>query len=96
MIAELKGAKLFVKRGDNEFSTGMLGHIKMLKDKTTGEERLGMCLDRGLARAWNEILKFACPSVPPGAGLESIHDSSLAARCAVLVRRGPGHLAHHT
>lgn len=44
MAAELKGAKLFVKRGDKEFSTGMLGHVKLLKDKTTGEERLGMYL----------------------------------------------------
>lgn len=39
--AELKGAKLFVKRGDGEFSTGMLGHIKLLAHRTDGSERLG-------------------------------------------------------
>jgi hypothetical protein len=41
--AELKGLKLFVKRGTKEFSTGMLGHIKLLCDKATEEERLGTC-----------------------------------------------------
>ena len=41
--AELKGVKLFVKRGDKEFSTGMLGHIKLLSDNATEEERLGEC-----------------------------------------------------
>lgn len=41
--AELKGAKLFVKRGDREFSTGMLGHVKLLCDKKTQDERLGRC-----------------------------------------------------
>lgn len=40
--AELKGAKLFVKRGQREFSSGMLGHVKLLKDKDSEEERLGM------------------------------------------------------
>lgn len=40
-IAELKGAKLFIKRGTKEYSTGMLGHIKLLSDKKTTEERLG-------------------------------------------------------
>ncbi|KAI0690976.1 hypothetical protein BC835DRAFT_1417457 [Cytidiella melzeri] len=38
--AELKGVKLFVKRGKKEFSTGMLGHVKLLCDKTSKEERL--------------------------------------------------------
>lgn len=39
--AELRGVKLFIKRGKKEFSTGMLGHIKHLCDMNTGEERLG-------------------------------------------------------
>lgn len=39
--AELKGAKLFVKRGENEFSTGMLGHVKLLSHRTDMTERLG-------------------------------------------------------
>jgi hypothetical protein len=37
---DLRGAKLFVKRGDNPFSDGMLGHIKLLSNKTTLDERL--------------------------------------------------------
>ncbi|KAI0091557.1 hypothetical protein BDY19DRAFT_991249 [Irpex rosettiformis] len=38
--AELRGVKLFVKRGEKEFSAGMLGHIKYLCDRHTGKERL--------------------------------------------------------
>ena len=39
--AELRGVKLFIKRGKKDFSAGILGHIKYLRDKHTGEERLG-------------------------------------------------------
>jgi hypothetical protein len=38
---ELKGVKLFIKRGDKNFSDGMIGHIKLLSNKTTLDERLG-------------------------------------------------------
>ncbi|KAG5724541.1 hypothetical protein E4T56_gene17432 [Termitomyces sp. T112] len=37
---EIKGVKLFVKRGDRPFSDGMPGHLKLLSDKTTLDERL--------------------------------------------------------
>jgi len=37
---ELKGLKLFVKRGDQNFSGGMIGHIKLLSDKNTQVQRL--------------------------------------------------------
>lgn len=37
---ELKGAKLYIKRGDKPFSDGMLGHIKLLSNKSTLDERL--------------------------------------------------------
>lgn len=37
---ELKGVKLYVKRGSKPFSDGMVGHIKLLSDKETLEERL--------------------------------------------------------
>ncbi|KAG5647386.1 hypothetical protein DXG03_000456 [Asterophora parasitica] len=38
--SELKGVKLFVKRGSKPFADGILGHAKLLSDKTTSEERL--------------------------------------------------------
>ncbi|KAJ7460708.1 hypothetical protein FB451DRAFT_1096491 [Mycena latifolia] len=37
---ELKGVKLFIKRGDDNFSGGMVGHIKLLSHKTTLSKRL--------------------------------------------------------
>ncbi|KAJ7156892.1 hypothetical protein C8R43DRAFT_1125465 [Mycena crocata] len=37
---ELKGVKLFVKRGEDNFSGGMVGHIKLLSHKTTLAKRL--------------------------------------------------------
>lgn len=37
---ELKGVKLFVKRGDKPFSDGVVGHVKLLSSKTTLDERL--------------------------------------------------------
>ena len=38
--SELKGVKLFVKRGDKSFSDGMLGHVKLLSNRTTLNERI--------------------------------------------------------
>lgn len=38
--AELKGAKLFIKRGSGDFTTGMIGHLKLLAHKTDKSERL--------------------------------------------------------
>ena len=38
--AELKGAKVFVKRGDRDFCEGILGNVKLLKHKATGAERI--------------------------------------------------------
>ena len=40
-MSELKGVKLFVKRGGKDFSGGMLGHVKLLAHKESREERLG-------------------------------------------------------
>lgn len=37
---ELKGVKLFVKRGNKPFAEGIAGHLKLLAHKTTLEERL--------------------------------------------------------
>lgn len=37
---ELKGLKLFVKRGSNAFSEGIFGHIKLLSNLETQEQRL--------------------------------------------------------
>lgn len=41
VITELKGAKLFVKRGAKDFADGMFGHVKYLSHRETKEERLG-------------------------------------------------------
>lgn len=38
---ELKGVKLYIKRGEREFSDGMLGHVKLLSHRQTSAERLG-------------------------------------------------------
>ncbi len=43
--AELKGVKLFIKRGGTEFSSGMLGHVKLLSHNNTHEDRLGTADD---------------------------------------------------
>lgn len=37
---ELKGVKLFVKRGEKPFSDGMFGHVKLLSNRTTLDERI--------------------------------------------------------
>ncbi|KII86003.1 hypothetical protein PLICRDRAFT_304969 [Plicaturopsis crispa FD-325 SS-3] len=38
--SELKGVKLFVKRGKKDFTTGMVGTVKLLVHRDTREERL--------------------------------------------------------
>ncbi|CAL1714397.1 unnamed protein product [Somion occarium] len=40
VIAELKGVKLWVKRGERDFTDGMYGHVKHLCHRETKEERL--------------------------------------------------------
>ncbi|KAJ6469736.1 hypothetical protein C8R47DRAFT_766739 [Mycena vitilis] len=40
IVLELKGAKLYIKRGEENFSGGMVGHIKLLSHKTTLARRL--------------------------------------------------------
>ncbi|KAH6915678.1 hypothetical protein BKA70DRAFT_467110 [Coprinopsis sp. MPI-PUGE-AT-0042] len=37
---EVKGVKLFVKRGNKPFASGMVGHLKLLSDRATQAERL--------------------------------------------------------
>ncbi|KAF8196833.1 hypothetical protein K438DRAFT_1967835 [Mycena galopus ATCC 62051] len=37
---DLKGVKLYIKRGEDNFSGGMIGHIKLLAHKTTAAKRL--------------------------------------------------------
>ncbi|EKM81587.1 hypothetical protein AGABI1DRAFT_125958 [Agaricus bisporus var. burnettii JB137-S8] len=37
---DLKNVKLFTKRGDKPFTEGVVGHLKLLADRTTLEERL--------------------------------------------------------
>lgn len=37
---ELKGVKLFIKRGNKPFASGMVGHLKLLSDRKTLKERL--------------------------------------------------------
>lgn len=40
VISEIKGIKLFIKRGDNEFSSGIIGNMKLLSHRTTKDERI--------------------------------------------------------
>ncbi|KAI0741812.1 hypothetical protein C8Q80DRAFT_1196397 [Daedaleopsis nitida] len=40
VVTELKGAKVFVKRGNRDFCEGILGNVKLLKHKETGAERI--------------------------------------------------------
>ena len=47
---EIKGVKLFVKRGDKPFSDGMPGHLKLLSDKTTLDQRLCKWFQYGRAQ----------------------------------------------
>ncbi|KAL4249888.1 hypothetical protein ABKN59_002054 [Abortiporus biennis] len=37
---ELRGVKLFIKRGDKEFTSGIFGHVKLLAHRETSDERL--------------------------------------------------------
>jgi hypothetical protein len=40
IVSELKGAKIYVKRGNKDFTDGMLGHIKFLSSQKTQSARL--------------------------------------------------------
>ena len=48
VTSELKGVKLFIKRGDKEFADGIFGHVKYLSHRDTKEERLGSSVVRSL------------------------------------------------
>ncbi|KAH9832653.1 uncharacterized protein C8Q71DRAFT_777513 [Rhodofomes roseus] len=38
--AEVKGAKVFIKRGESDFGDGIIGHVKLLSHKETADVRL--------------------------------------------------------
>ncbi|PPQ95971.1 hypothetical protein CVT26_016187 [Gymnopilus dilepis] len=40
VVLEQKGVKLYTKRGDKPFSEGVVGHMKLLSNRTTHEERI--------------------------------------------------------
>ncbi|KAI0367609.1 hypothetical protein BV20DRAFT_970391 [Pilatotrama ljubarskyi] len=40
VAAEVKGAKVFIKRGDRDFCEGILGNVKLLKHRQSGHERI--------------------------------------------------------
>lgn len=78
---ELKGVKLFVKRGDKPFSDGVVGHAKLLSSKTTLDERLREF------QLWFIVVSLLMEqsSFPPGAPLEGVYERSHAPHGAVYV-----------
>ncbi|KAH9851853.1 hypothetical protein C2E23DRAFT_827921 [Lenzites betulinus] len=40
VVTALRGAKVFIKRGERDFCEGILGNVKLLKHKKTGHERI--------------------------------------------------------
>jgi len=38
--SELKGVKMYMKRGSKDFTDGFMGHIKLLSSKTSEDQRL--------------------------------------------------------
>lgn len=70
-----------MKRGNRPFSDGMIGHIKLLSDKETLEERL---------RKFSSVFATSTPaelisSLPTRAALEDIHEYPCEAHRAVHV-----------
>ncbi|KAK0202339.1 hypothetical protein DFS33DRAFT_886513 [Desarmillaria ectypa] len=37
---DIKGVRLYIKRGERDFTSGMLGHVKLLSNKTSQSQRL--------------------------------------------------------
>ncbi|CDO68829.1 hypothetical protein BN946_scf184805.g38 [Trametes cinnabarina] len=40
VIAEAKGVKVYIKRGERDFCEGILGNVKLLRHKETRQERI--------------------------------------------------------
>ncbi|KAK0489435.1 hypothetical protein IW261DRAFT_1557921 [Armillaria novae-zelandiae] len=40
VASDIKGVRLYIKRGQKDFTTGMLGHVKLLSNKTSENQRL--------------------------------------------------------
>ena len=92
---EQKGVKLYIKRGDRPFGDGMLGHVKLLSKRTTGEERIRASIAYYLD-VYSLISlrdKFSFPSRP---SLESVDERTCATNCSVHIctrrERRPSHL----
>jgi hypothetical protein len=79
--------KLFVKRGNKPFSSGMVGHLKLLSDKSTSTERLCewfISLAFPFARSLTCPTRFSVPSGSFVAGVDEREgecDGSLLIRC---------------
>ncbi|PBK60641.1 hypothetical protein ARMSODRAFT_723191 [Armillaria solidipes] len=40
VASDIKGVRLYIKRGERDFTSGMLGHVKLLSNKTSENQRL--------------------------------------------------------
>lgn len=40
VASDIKGVRLYIKRGERDFTSGMLGHVKLLSNKTSQNQRL--------------------------------------------------------
>ncbi|KAK0452713.1 uncharacterized protein EV420DRAFT_679902 [Desarmillaria tabescens] len=40
VATDIKGVRLYIKRGERDFTSGMLGHVKLLSNKTSQNQRL--------------------------------------------------------
>ncbi|KAK0215065.1 hypothetical protein IW262DRAFT_1465856 [Armillaria fumosa] len=40
VASDIKGVRLYIKRGEKDFTSGMLGHVKLLSNKTSENQRL--------------------------------------------------------
>lgn len=76
--SELKGVKLFVKRGRKEFTDGNFGHIKILTQNERTRLRKSMLHCQTLV-----LTTMLCISVQAGPIRPGVDECSVAARSAV-------------
>ncbi|KAJ7626342.1 hypothetical protein DFH06DRAFT_1444028 [Mycena polygramma] len=83
IILELKGAKLYIKRGEENFSGGMVGHIKLLSHKTSPLKTIAEPLLEGFHElrctfdAQENILRVALKELQDKSDSESVEPQTV-------------------
>jgi hypothetical protein len=87
VLSEVKGVRLFVKRGEEPFGGAMLGTLRHLANKNTQDERLRKCILPVVDDIIGDLSFSVTGSIPQGASLAANDECTANVGPSMHVRR---------